>query len=263
MESRLFFGVSISAPWLEDLPKGRLIPEKMRHITLLFLGKCDKKKVLSLISILPKWTTSLAPCGIARDLLFFPEQNPRVVACDAKWLEGGDSLMQFQQELERVFVDRGFVQPSRRLFIPHITIARKPFEMHEWMQRFVPMPFFIRGIELYQSVGNLQYRSLWEESLHPPFEEIPHTADIAFKVYGESYAQLHRHAELALAFQFPSFVAYFTSQLQNSLEEIIMALNNAIAMLDEQIGSPWKAVSFHTKLETLNHLLMWEMIVDV
>ncbi len=263
VKSRLFFGASVSAPWQTDLPQGRIISAQMRHMTLLFLGEQDVETMLSFTSNLPRLMTTLAPCGFANHLLFFPEHDPRVVACNANWLEGGDAVMQFQRDLEKTFVDKGIVLQSARPFVPHITIARQPFDASLWLEQFAPMPFFLTGIHLYESRGNLEYRSLWESALHPPFVEIAHTADIAFKIYGETYAQLHRHAELALAFLFPPFASRFSSQLQNSIDEMIMALNDLIALLDAEMGIPLKAVSFHTKLEKSEHLLSWEMIIDV
>ena len=54
----------------------------------------------------------------------------------------------------------------------------------EWLDHFTPLPFFVKAIHLYQSLGNLQYQSLWESPLLSPFEELEHTADIAFLIRG-------------------------------------------------------------------------------
>ncbi len=75
-------------------------------------------------------------------------------------------------------------------FNPHITIARAPFEKEAWKKEFSPLPLILTDLHLYESKGNLEYVSLWKHSLQTPFEEIEHTADIAYHVYGESFAQL-------------------------------------------------------------------------
>lgn len=260
---RLFFGASVSAPWPQDYPEGRLLAEEMRHITLVFLGNSDVERVRSLLPSLPKFEGRIAPCGFADGVLFFPQRHPRVVAYSTSWLRKESEFLRFQSELEEALVANDLAQKAKRPFVPHITVARQPFSAHAWTECFEPFPFFVSGVHLYESLGNLTYTSLWEEPFHPPFVEIAHTADIAFNIYGESYEQLHQHAELALAFQFPPLVRFFSSQLQHSLGEIIIALNETIATLDAHIGAPFKAVSFHTALEESNGMLTWEMIVDV
>jgi hypothetical protein len=40
-------------------------------------------------------------------------------------------------------------------------------------------------------------------------------------------------------------------------------LNEAIARVDEQMGTPFKAVSFHGDIQEEEGVLKWEMIVDV
>ena len=38
---RLFFGMEIVSPWLEQLPNGRIIETEYRHLTLAFLGETN------------------------------------------------------------------------------------------------------------------------------------------------------------------------------------------------------------------------------
>ena len=37
-QKRLFFGFEVKAPWPQGLPKGRILKEDQRHITIAFLG---------------------------------------------------------------------------------------------------------------------------------------------------------------------------------------------------------------------------------
>jgi hypothetical protein len=122
----------------------------------------------------------------------------------------------------------------------------------------------VKGLHLYKSMGNLEYQSLWEMPLLPPFEELEHTADLAFHIRGSTVQQLHTHAQLALAFKFPPLVSCFTQKTQNSLKEIIISLNEMISQADMEFGCPFKAVSFHGEIkEDAQKLLHWNMIVDV
>jgi len=87
---------------------------------------------------------------------------------------------------------------------------------------------------------------------------------IAFSIRGNSIEQLHLHAQLALAFKSPQLIPFFTSRLQNSLEEVIISLNEMVSSADAEFGSPFKAISFHgTITPDEQNILRWEMIVDV
>ena len=153
---------------------------------------------------------------------------------------------------------------DERPFFPHITIARAPFDIKDWLAHFDPLPFFVKAIHLYQSLGNLHYQSIWESPLIPPFEEFEHTADIAFLVRGNTPQELHLNAQIALAFKFPPLVNFLSTILQDSLDEIIISLNEIVAKADMELGCPFKAISFHGKIiKDPYQILHWEMIVDV
>lgn len=260
---RLFFGARVASPWPEGYPEGRCIPEEMRHITLAFLGSCDFASLQPLIPEVPKPSFLIGQAGIADRVVFLPDSHERVVASSVKWLYSQEGLTRYQAELVMWLTERGY-SLDRRPFFPHISIARQPFEKAQWLSSFSPLPFFIEGIHLYQSMGNLQYNTIWEYPLHPPFEELEHTADLAFRVWGCTVEELHFHAQIALAFHFPPLIDFFSISLGKSLDEIIIALNRSISQADAQIGSPFKAVSFHGSIvQKSPQLLNWEMIVDI
>ncbi len=154
---------------------------------------------------------------------------------------------------------------DERALHPHITIARAPFDRNAWEESFSPFPFFIKAIHLYQSLGNLTYESLWSLPLLTPFEEFEHTADIAFLIQGEEMQELHLNAQLALAWKFPPMLPYlFKPAFKNSLNEVIIDLNERVSEADMRIGTPFKAVSFHGEVKkNAQNILQWEMIVDV
>ena len=260
---RLFFGAQVDAPWPEDFPAARIIPEKTRHLTLAFLGKNSLAKLNSLLLCLPRPSFQIGPVGVAKELIFLPREHSRVVALSIDWLDGNEYLNIYQKDLAEWLRSQGYFLDERPFF-PHISIGRAPFDKEKWQEHFTPLPFFVKAIHLYESLRNLEYQSLWENSLLSPFQELEHTADIAFLIRGHTIQELHKHAQIALAFKFPSLVQFYTSRLQTSLEEVIISLNDMIAVADTELGCPFKAVSFYGTIKSDEQkILYWEMIVDV
>lgn len=251
----------MSASWPAVLPHGRLVAENCRHLTLVFLGNTPLKSVLSWIDSAPCLDVAIAPSGWIKKWLFLPDEaHARVVAGSVDWLEGEGAFSLFVSSLS-AFLKKNDPRP----FFPHITIARKPFDVEEWKKDAPLIPFFIREITLYESLGHLHYEPRWSYPLTPPFEEIAHAADLAFLVRGQTFGKLLQHAYLALSFHFPQFLTHRVADAElSSLDEVIMQLNRVITEIDRTVGSPFKAVSFHSELHKLeNNLLQWKMIVDV
>ncbi|MBS0605088.1 MAG: hypothetical protein JSS60_08675 [Verrucomicrobia bacterium] len=260
---RLFFGAQVEAPWPKDYPPGRMIEEETRHVTLAFLGDTSLPALQALLPSAPLPPFLIGPAGIGNTLIFLPPDKNRVAALSVQWLDPSAAFNIYQKQFTIWLKASGYSLEERPYF-PHITIARGPFDKKSWQDHFAPLPFFVKAIRLYQSIGNLHYRSLWDVPLLSPFEEFEHTADIAFLVRGSTPQELHRNAQLALAFKFPSLVPFFSARLQGTLDEIIIALNEIVGTADAECGCPFKAVSFHGQIKVdENNLLNWEMIVDV
>ncbi len=251
--ARLFLGFEVQTPWPKEFGKGRLLEEKDRHLTFLFLGERDPAEVLE--ALLPP--PSVFALGVFDECLFLPVRSPRVSAWHAAFLEGNEQLIRYRNELVIQ------LQVNDRDFLPHLTLARDPHELSSWKKSFQPLPFFCKALHLYESLGNSRYRILWSAPFLVPFEEISHTADVAFQIYGHSLQDLHLHAEIALSFLQPELLSFFTKTKPSSLDEIIISLNEMIAKADSISGCPFKAVSFHGDLKQEKNLLSWEMIVDV
>lgn len=262
---RLFFGLEIKAPWPSLLPTGRLLTESNRHLTLAFLGETDFEQLKTILPTIPHPSFNLGFGGFFDHCLILPPKHPTVVAWHIKWLEEVDSLLNFRHQLVTWLQEHQFsIAHANRDFLPHVTLCRHPFKQEEWKQAFTPLPLFISHFHLYQSLGNSQYQSIWHIPISPPFEEIEHTADIAFHINGYSFKQLHQHAQLALAFHYPLLLNYLSPvKEEETIEEIVMALNEMIALVDTEIGCPFKAISFHDTITQEQNLLTWEMIVDV
>lgn len=267
-KKRLFLAFEVDAPWPQNLPPGRIVPAKTRHMTLAFLGNCDHKVLLSLLNEMPMPPIKVGAAGEFDKVLFLPdEKSPNVCAWHSNLFEKTKELSDYQQTVCSWLQERGiFLSDYKRKWLLHVTVCRKPFDLLLWEQDFCRLPMFLKALHLYESEGNLQYTPLWTHPFHLPFEEIDHTADIAFKILADDFQGLYIHAKLALCYTYPPFLKYFNEEnvpLFNSIEEIIIQLNFAISHADGEIGLPFKAVSFHGDIQTKGLLLYWEMIVDV
>lgn len=265
-EKRVFFGLEVVSPWPKELPPGRSIDESHRHVTLAFIGHVHFPTLHALLPSFPQPPFHVGVVGQFDHCLPLPKRHPHVIAWHMQWLEDAQDLLLFQKSVIHWLIQNGFslLNPKRK-FLPHVTICRPPFVEREWIKAFHPLPFFVKDIHLYESLGHSKYQSIWHYSLKAPFEEIEHTADLAFLIRGKDLNQLYQHAQMALAFKHPPFLSYFDSPKEiNQLEDLIIHLNHLITQLDVDQGSPFKAISFHDKMRTEEpNLLLWEMIIDV
>lgn len=265
-EKRLFFGLEIDAPWPDKLPHGRLLDAEHRHITLAFLGRANYLQLQKHLSDFPTPPFKVGFVGKFDECLFLPPKHPHVVAWHITWGERAQALVEFQKGLLKWLLYYGFNPDTRHEeWLPHLSLSREPFNQKEWQKAFHPLPLMTKNIHLYESIGNLKYQSLWKFSFIPPFEELEHTADIAFRINAENIGQLHQHALFALAFKDPHLLSFFSDiPEKNELNDIIIHLNEIVAVADQEFGCPFKAVSFHGELkQNDNNLLQWDMIVDV
>ncbi len=256
---RLFFGLEVEAPWPLHYPRGRILAEEDRHITLAFLGETDWEELEKKLDLIPGLPFAVGPAGIATKLLFLPERTPRVVSLDVHWLTQENALLRFQKTLA------DFLKiEDKRPFLSHLTVARAPFHPQEWEKAFEMLPVIVKGFHLYESIGNLRYPSLWSKALLPAFEEFEHTADIAFHIRGQTLEELYLHAAVALGFKYPPLLAYLKPHTFADLSDVVRALGALVALTDQEKGCPFKAVSYHGEVrQDASGTLHWEMIVDV
>ncbi len=261
---RLFFGMETISPWPEDLPAGRILAETDRHLTLAFLGDVDLSRLLQLLTDFPKPPFSIGLAAVFDRPIFLPPSSPRVAAWHVHWLEQKIEFLAFQKSHVLWLKNQGFsIRDGKKEFLPHVTLARGPFVVSEWEKAFQKLPLYIKNIHLCESLGYSKYKVLWNSPMLAPFDEMEHTADLAFLIRGKNLAQLHLHAQLALSFYFPAFIQYFTFNEVGSLADMISSMNRLVAQADTEEGCPFKAVSFHGDLKNGEQFLEWEMIVDV
>lgn len=130
-----------------------------------------------------------------------------------------------------------------------VMIAKPPYDPKTWEEAFYPLPMYL---------GEGGTQSL------PPFEEFEHIADIAFHIYGERVEALFYGAVCALSFKCPDLIPFIKKGKKiETIEEVIITLNQITSRADQEIGTPFKAVSFHGEVKEKDGILSWEMIVDV
>lgn len=258
------FGMEVQAPWPTQHPEGRIIDEGHRHITLAFLGNVSYNKVVGLLNEAPIPSFKVGITGIFDECLFLPPRHPHVVAWHVRWTEHPHAIKNYQNTLASWLRSHNFDIDDRE-FLPHLTIARGPFNIKKWQKSFEPLPCVATNINLYESTGNLNYVSRWKHPIRSPFDEIEHTADIAFRIHAETIHQLYTHAQMALAFRFPPILKYLSFENPvSSLDDVVIKLNEIVTNADAEEGCPFKAVSFHGDIvQEIDHTLSWEMIIDV
>ncbi|KPK33053.1 MAG: hypothetical protein AMS24_02325 [Chlamydiae bacterium SM23_39] len=263
-EKRLFLAFDIFSPWIEEEPKGRYIDKNFRHLTLIFLGNVKKEKIDEIISKLPIPSFQIGAVGIFDKILFIPHFHPRVVAFNINWLILEKDILEYRKDLISFFKKLDILVDEKP-FLSHVTVARKTFDKKSWKKNFIKLPLAIKKINLYESLKNSNYQSLFSYDLISPFEELEHTADIAFKINGYDYNHLFINGFIALCFKFFKFIEYFPKKVFfiKNIDDVIIELNDLISRMDSEIGSPFKAVSFQANVVSKQNYLEWEMVVDV
>src|ERR1700722_8796933 len=98
-KKRVFFGIETQAPWPEEFPKGKVLEEKDRHLTLAFLGEVEMSAMEKALANFPAPPFTVGPTGKFSQCLFLPKKHPSVVAFEPEWFEYGDLLVAYQKTL--------------------------------------------------------------------------------------------------------------------------------------------------------------------
>ncbi len=261
--NRLFIGASVVAIWPDTFLSNEIIKEENRHLTILFLGGQDQNAKNILMNF-PKPKSTLSPIGIFSKYVGLPKRSPHLVALEGEIITGMN-IEDYRNNISRWSEMQGIeFKKAKRPFYPHLTICRKHPDIFKWESSIIKIPFYIDGINLYQSLGNSEYEKLKIYPFVPAFEQIHHTADIAFLIRGESLQNIFINAQIALAFSYPDILGFLETDIEiSSQDQVIMELNKIISNIDIKIGSPFKAVSFHGSFTQQLGYTQWEMIVDV
>lgn len=159
---RLFFALKVTSDWPKKLPEGRLIAEEDRHLTLAFLGNVPFEPLETTLNELPLPSFKAGSIGYFDKSLFLPKSKPRVAAWHVDLVE--QAVAEYQSQLVVFLREKGYAIEERS-FLPHVTLARAPFSFKEWEEAFVSMPCIATSLNLYESVGNLRYKPIWQHFL--------------------------------------------------------------------------------------------------
>jgi 2'-5' RNA ligase len=101
-------------------PALRPVKPESLHITLVFLGYHAEKDVKK-IGKAALATDAMAPAvELAAEPLGVPRSRPRLIAIDAR----SEETVAIQKQVEENLVERGFYEPEKRPYWPHLTVAR-------------------------------------------------------------------------------------------------------------------------------------------
>jgi RNA 2',3'-cyclic 3'-phosphodiesterase len=131
----------------------RPVADNALHVTLCFLGSLPASGVKQIADA----------CGAALDGapgpdlglgagLWLPPRRPRVVG--VRLGDPSGVLAQIQDSVSRALADGGWYRPEKRLFLPHVTVARVPTRVRIRTAELPPLPrltFNAPSVTLYRS----------------------------------------------------------------------------------------------------------------
>ncbi len=103
-----------------DVPGARWVEPEQMHLTLRFIGEVDglvQREVAAALECVRAQPFTLSLAGVGH---FPPRGVPRVLWAG---VERSDALAALHERVERALVRAG-VEPERRRFAPHVTLAR-------------------------------------------------------------------------------------------------------------------------------------------
>jgi 2'-5' RNA ligase len=256
---RLFIGWECLLSSYSPIIHGRKIDPA--HLTLSFLGNISQKMMQQKLCNLPCFNEKISPCLLADGIIFLPENKPRVAALTFSHIP--KVISEYQTHLSQWIASLG-LSIKQSPFFPHVSLIRQPFDEQEMLRWFVPQPVALQSIHLFESVGNLKYEKRATIPLLAPFEEIEHTADLAFIIRGQTMKELYDHAIMALAYKYPPILSLHAPYTPQDLSDLIKNLNHLITRLDLDVGCPLKAVCYSGDIHAKDaKILEWKMIIDV
>lgn len=149
----VFFAFEVKANWPLTLPEGRIIEPSGRHVTVAFLGRHHPSE--SQLNNMPKppFTAPLLATAIKCLLL------RNVVAWHLAWESDDKKIVEFVKEFQDYWRSQGYAIDKRK-WLPHVSMARVPYDGDAWLQQFIPLQVAITALHLYESQPKLTYKPI-------------------------------------------------------------------------------------------------------
>jgi hypothetical protein len=266
---RCFIGFAVEGPWPASTLRDPLLLSD-RHLTILFLGQ---QPLTILLERCRRWHPQLwsAPLLIAESWLRLPKEDPHVLALSTPPCTQADTLTHLIDEGRALFDpapppegeigrEEGRGQPPGRSWLPHVTVSRDP----DQEANPLALPLWCADLHLYRSLPNRTYEPIWTWPIPRAFEEFDHPADRAFRCRGRTWPELALALLWALSQQVPELVQGAARCAQAASQaDAVRILNQLLSEADARSPIPWKAVTFHGRVEQHKEGMVWEVVVDV
>jgi hypothetical protein len=266
---RCFIGFAVEGPWPASTLRESLRLSD-RHLTILFLGQQPRTVLLERCR---RWHPQLwsGPLLKAESWLRLPQEDPHVLALASAPCTQADALIHLIDEGRALFDPAlpsddqmgrpgGHGQTPGWSWLPHVTVSRDPDQQADPLA----LPLWCADLHLYHSLPNRTYEPIWTWPIPRAFEEFDHPADRAFRCRGRTWPELTLALLWALSQQVPALVQGAALCAQASSQaDAVRILNQLLSEADARSPIPWKAVTFHGRVEQHLEGMVWEVVVDV
>lgn len=99
MRKRVFFAFQIEAPWPKELPQGRLLDERSRHLTIAFIGAVEYAPFAEALSSFPPPPFQVGLTGYFDKIKFLPPRRANVASWHVQWHDEAGQLGQYQRQI--------------------------------------------------------------------------------------------------------------------------------------------------------------------
>lgn len=262
---RVFLAFEVHSPWPKILPQGRILKEEARHLTIAFIGDIHYASLENILNSFPPPKILVGMSGKFDHCLFLPKKKPNVVSWHIEWDDHHFDLAIYKQELINWLTEHQIpIKHYNEIFLPHVTLSRRPFQFHEWRKAFQVLPLYIKDIHLYESKSGLNYTPLWTWPLLAPFEVIKVHEGLILSIRGEKLTSLFKHCISAIAFFYPSILSKNSSPMQfQHFGELFPFLEKILKKAREKDPKlPTRLFEIGAPALKEDHLLTWEIRIQ-
>ena len=255
MKRRIFIAIGLpeEVRWGlgEAVEKWRWLPIRWLspanwHVTVIPPSYVKEDEFPAVKTSLEKLAKSLQPFELSFDSIILapPDKRARMI-----WLSGprNTALQELKEKIEEEFMKNGqipAVEKEERALLPHITLARfeegalKDIEQRTRTLEEFKASFPVAALDIMEShlkstgaeYERLASVPLGEKPLLPPYEFLPHTADLRIKSRGKTLEELFENSLLGMAEYMKKGAAAMKATVTRPIE--IVAPDTAALLVD-------------------------------